>query len=575
MILANQIDSFDDYSKKIALNWLDDVYKNQSNPYKRAKALYYSSIIYIKQGDLKKAEVKIKRILSEKTLEAGQITDLATISLARIYGAQKNLKQSFETYKSIEKQSSFYKDSLYEQIFILQRMKKYFEASKIANQLLVEYPNDPLSRKVKNSISQLYMMSGQTDKALQSIETQKKYWADLQTWIGKKYTVKAIDAKKLFELNAKINETGIISLPAALKQYAEIFSKIADLKQRAKGNRDEVRNMILNLGRVGYHTYMPEVTGRSTQLKEAVKDLFQIGDQLVSAEIEVYKNKIPSSLKAALEVSFKRRTNLFVPENQFTAQRGSPSQLSRTLELNNRLVKLNERLADLSANLRFYNYINEATKENQGLETDLVADLQQRSREIENSILRGAEIVRSRSILNLQYSNPIRGVKRLMLAGLTQLHGDYTQLYRVRDEYKHVNEKYLAYEIEDIWKKFDYMAVALFDVLHHAENQFNRSILADVKDFERLDAYYAKVVNQLNESERKIQDQLNDNFMNDFADIDRQIVNQIAFQSKLGGDSNWYQFIGEEKKLNEIGAEYINEKGSVIRSSGYIGNEAQ
>ena len=575
MILAKQTDSFDDYSKEIALNWLDDVYKNQSHAYKRAKALYYSSIIYIKKGDLKKAEAKIKKILSEKNLEPGQMTDLAKISLARIYGAQNKLEQSYETYKSISKESSFYKDSLFEQIFILQRTKKYFEASQLASQLIKEYPSDPLSRQIKNTISQLYMVSGQTDKALQAIDEQKKYWTDLQAWFGQTYTAKAIDAEKVFKLNDKLNETGILVPPFSLKKHAEMFAKINDLKRRARDSRDEVRSMILNLGRVDFRTYMPEITGRGSQLKEAVKDLLHIGDELVSAETEVYRNKIPSFLKAALDVSIKRRANLFMPENQFTSERGNPLQVSRTLKANNRLVKLNERLADLSSILRFFVYRNQILEENRGVESDLLVDLRKRSREIENAILRGAEIVRSRSILNLQYSNPIRGVKRLLLAGLTQLHGDYTQLYRVRDEYKHINEKYIAYEIEDVWKKFDQMAVALFDVLQRAENEFNRSILSDVREFERLDAYYSKVIKELNENEQKLLAQLNDNFEYDFADIERQLVNQIAFQSKLGGDSNWYKFIGEEKKLNEIGAEYINEKGSVIRSSGYIDNEVQ
>lgn len=575
MILANQKIEIDDYSKNIALNWLNDVYKMQSQAYKRAKALYYSSIIYIKQGDLKNAEKKVNKILAEKKLEKGQITDLATISLARIYGAQKKLKKSFETYSSIGAESSFHKDALYEQIFILKRMKKYFEASKVSEQLIARYPDDPKTHDIKNTISQLYMVSGQTQKALTAIDNQKKYWLDLQDWVRKKYTAKAIDAEKVYQLNTKLNETGLLSIPVSLGRYASMFQKVDHLRRHASGSRDEVRSMILNLGRIGFHSYMPEIIGRSTQLRQAVKNLFEIGDQLVAAELEVYKKKIPKSLKAALEVSHKRRTDLFVTENRFKVDRGSPDQFAKTLDLNNRLVKLNERLVDMTANLRFYTYKNQVLGQNFGLESDLITDLQNRSRAIKNAILRGAEIVRSRSILNLRYSNPIRGVKRLLLEGMTQLHADYIQLYRVRDRYKHINEKYLAYEIEDVWKKFDHLAVVLFDVLHKVENDFNENILSNVNDFDQLDALYAKVIAELDGVERTLLNQLNENFETDFAEIDRQITNQIAYQSKLSGDSNWYNFIDEERKLKGIDTEYINEKGSVIRSSGYIGKEAQ
>jgi tetratricopeptide (TPR) repeat protein len=295
--------------QNMALNWLHSDTEDNSRPDVRARALNLKALIAMNAGKWTEAEAALERIVSLDNLKSSA-KDGARLSLARVNLRLKKPKTALNIYESFGKDSSVYRDALFEKTFVYIRQDQGSKARDSAIEYLAAYPEHPDSMQMRTIRSWLEIHSGDLNAAKGAIESTATHLLGIkkkvQELLYAKDDLKYNDVKNIITITR-----GLVTAPAELEDTLAMFEQMNDLHERL----DEVDGMVLNVlyafAKADLDRYRPELANRRQQIADLIEQYMKLAGKQVQMEQSRLEGRLTALDQQRMKTNDLARKQLF------------------------------------------------------------------------------------------------------------------------------------------------------------------------------------------------------------------------------------------------------------------------
>ncbi|MBF0440441.1 MAG: tetratricopeptide repeat protein [Oligoflexales bacterium] len=473
----------------IADRWLSTIVENNVPPRLKSKSYFYKGFIAIDKKNYKLAEEFLLKSYDIKDESAKDFMELSAITLARLNVQAKKPNTALKYYEEFKEDSIQYRDSLYERIYVYLDMGKTGQAKESAKEYLNKFPDSPDTYQIRTIIGYLTLRDGKLDEATRYIKEADSELEKTAHWLEENYAGRSSLSYDDIVNIKKVLNTQIASDPLVAKAENE-FKSLFDARSRLFDIRSQIRNTIYTIGRGNTAELGPGWENRSSQLRELALNVLDVGHRLISAEKELFKDKISESDKEELSFSENRRIRSLSGAIRAKRERGDWKTWTALAEMNILMGEKHYKLKKVQAELGTATYLAESSKSgDRGIQIAKIADLKKRSEKIEKGLNRAIEIIRSRQVKNLVAIGSYRILQDEIKTYASALYDEYLILDKYKDQYTGVVSKYLAEDIDNAWTKWKYVTKSLYDQAVTLDREVDSKVTLDLK---KLDAYIIK-----------------------------------------------------------------------------------
>jgi hypothetical protein len=487
---------------RLADNWLEKVRATKASERLWAEASFYTGLNAMKQGreqDAEKIWLDVAGVSDESLI---MIRDLAALNLGRLYAARKMPKNALQWYAKVRFPGLTTRLAAYEVTLLLAQNKQFPEAAQFAQSYISNYPNTTEAHELKEKLPLFLYQAGQLDIAETKMRERDKELKELKDWLEVTTRGKiAVNSSDLQDVDEHIEVFAIQS--PTIDRSRDLFQKLDNQARNLQEHRNELRSMMLTLGRVLDPDLRPRVVHHNKQLNLLIDEWAQLGERLVAGERELYGEKLSSAEKLSLERSQARRVKLQDISREWRRKHtGTWQDLSSTSlrlgELARRLEKhqavlsavaLKEHSTNHSKLLEYAQYAKDLSKQ--------IASLQARAHVL-------VEKHRRNMLAQQLKDSPYQLTRKRLLLNAQEFLDAEAIFSRRRDHFSHPMKKHAQEDYQQTWNGFRAIAGQALHYIQQQEKREKDWLDAQLKTFDRLNQELATLRGRELELERRL-----------------------------------------------------------------------
>ena len=536
------------YSKreKIADNWLSSLALDQNDPRIQAKALYYDSLIHLKNKRYGPAENALKKILELPTDSTQDYQANACLSLARIFVHLKKPKMALEYYEKIDENTEAHPEALFEMIFLTLNLDQADLARKYADEFLTKYPDRQEGPQVRSLLSYMAIRADNTEDAKSNISATETQLGAMEELLATHYSAKPRLSHT--DVKAIMQSTGpLLHHPSLVPRSELFFTRTERLNEKLNDVRADMRHTVFTLGRLDLATMKPDWLSRKKQLEAFANESLGVGHRLIALEKSFYADQISAKDKVELDASEKRRDTLLGSIMEAKRSRGIWQRWVLLAQYNLSLASRYQRVRNLEASLASLGVSSGMDAEKRG-HSKAIGHLTERAGRIEKGLLRAMEIVRARQTLALMDRSFHKELRSLIRDYASALYDENLVLEKYRDGIPGIAQKYFTSDINLAWDTWQNVVKNVYDQCEGLGKEMQNTIEIRLKSLDMMVNRYNDINQKIEEVEMAAEENLGKNLGDLLAHYRTQIDNQHAKHRKWLADLDWLAYQKETLK---------------------------
>ncbi len=487
---------------RLATSWLDKVKATKVSQRLWAEAGYYAGLNFMQQGDVQAAEKAWLELAAIGDDSLIMVRDLAALNLGRLYAARKMPKNALQWYSKVKSPGISSRMASYEVSLLLAQTSQYPQASQFAQSYISNYPKTKEAFSLQEKLPLFLYQSGHLDLAETQLKARDKELTELKEWL--EVTTRgrlAMNASDLLDVDQHLAKYAISS--PIIDRSLTLFQRLEKQLKVQQEQRNELRSMMLTLGRVLDPELRPRIASTNRQLNQLIDQWSSVGERLVAGEKELYGNQLSAAEQLSLDRSSLRRKKLQDLSSEF--QRRSTKtwqELSQTsLSLGELARRLERHQAELSAiMLKGQSSNHQKILEQSALAKDYaqqIAALQARA----NSLV---EQHRKRMLSQQLTDSPYQVTRKRLLLYAQEFLEAEAIFAKQRDSFNHPMKKHAQEDYQQTWNGWRSIAGQTLSFIYAKENQEKAWLNAQIKTFDRLNQKSTELHGRQLELERRL-----------------------------------------------------------------------
>jgi hypothetical protein len=547
--LLAAISAIHNHNYRLADSWLEKVRATKASERLWAEASFYAGMSAMQQGQEQKAEKLWLELAGAEGESLVMIRDLATLNLGRLYAARKMPKNAVQWYAKVKFPGLTTRLAAYEVTLLLAQNQQWTQASQFAQSYISNYPNTQEAYDLKEKLPLFLSQAGHLDLAENQMRDRDRDLTELKDWLEATTRGRlSMTGSDLKDVDEHI-EVYAISSPT-IDRSRELFQKLDYQAQILQEHRNELRSMMLTLGRVLDPDLRPRVVNQNRQLNLLLDEWAQVGERLIAGERELYGDQLAASELVTLDRSKARRQKLKDITQEW---RRKPSttwhDISRT---SLRLGELAKRLESHQAVLAPILLKGESSNHSKLLE------YAQYSKDLRNQIsslqARAHVLVEKhrRTMLAQQLKDsPYQLTRKRLLLNAQEFLDAEAIFSRRRDQFNHPMKKHAQEDYQLTWNGFRALAGQVLNYIHQQEKKEKDWLDAQLKTFDRLNQKLSELRGRELELERRLGTLSGQAWPSVMDHLSFHINEQQARAKKWMADLQWQRSLNQAQKRAE------------------------
>ncbi|MCX6128581.1 MAG: hypothetical protein NTX25_05875 [Proteobacteria bacterium] len=487
---------------RLASSWLEAAQATQTSPRINAEASFYLGLNALAQNDELKAE-KIWLELAKDTDETLiMVRDLAALNLGRIYAARKMPKLGLKWYAEVRAAGVISRMANYESALLAAQSEQFVEACRLAKNYIQSYPKTPEAYDLQEKLPLFLYQAGQLDLAEQDLRSRDQNLVELKSWLEK--TTRGHLAINSQDLNLVEERTKPYAINSpVMKKSQDLFERLHKLDRLQQEHRNELRSMMLTLGRSVDPHLRPRALANSRQIKTFIEDWVNLGERLVSGERNIYKKYLSPAEQLSLDRSLARRQKIQNIDNEFQksnwlAWQELSSASVRMGELAQTLQKKNSQLAAIILNVHNSQSAESSAFSRQGKEFQKqVADLQNRSDTL-------IENLRQKMLAQTAKDSVYLSARKSLLLNAQEFMEAEAIFEAQRKNYDHPLKRHNQEDFELVWTGWKAIAGQMLSQIKEFDHKDKLWIESQIEKFNQLNKKTGDIKIRQLELERRL-----------------------------------------------------------------------
>jgi hypothetical protein len=521
-----------------AAEWLGDAARRSPTPRVEAAALYYRALMALKLGDLKTAETTLDKIFLIDGDITTEVRDLARLAQARLAVRQRKASTALKTYAQVKASSPFFRDALFESIYVDVSLDQMTEARNKAILWLSRYGDTPQAVHVRTLQIWLDLRSNLLNSARQQISTADTRMNELLEWLKSHYEGKErLTRDEVNELLTISRET-IIPSPMIV-EGSRLFGALAAEQRRLSDLGGEVRDARYTLGSIGIERLRPEWVRRTESLARQAQDTLEIGHRLIAVERRLYAERLSPAAKQRFEAAETRRLAMLSRMAEARRQMAAWPVWAAHFSVSDKLAKGQRELLRLEAELAAARLTATASPAN-GREPKL-ASLESQTQGLRERLTSSLEKQRAERVRDYALQSPHQSLKSLFTDYALSLTDESDDLANLRENAPEGAERFLADDYTTAWASWRTTVGEIFAAL----NTLDKEIKDDLNDIlARTDKHHAEgatLLARLTATSARLESLMAQSFKVVLAHYENEIEKRRARQQKWLADIDWLE----------------------------------
>ena len=526
--------------EKIADGWLANLAVDEGDPRIQAKALYYGSLIQLKNKRYEDAQKTLEKILALPAESTQDYRANAYLSLARIAVHLKKPNMALELYGKIDQSSEAYPEGLYEMVFLTLNQDQSDLARKYAGEFLTKYPDRQESAQIRSLLSYMAIKSDNTEDAKSNIASTETSLSKMEEQLYGQYMAK----QKLSHSDVKqmMSATGaLLHHPSLVPRSELFFTRVDRLVEKLDDVRADMRNTIFTLGRLDLASIKPDWLNRKKQLEDFANEALGVGHRMVALEKNFYDEQISAKDKIELAASEKRRIALMGSIMDTKRKRGIWQRWVILAQYNLSLAARYQKIRQVQGTLAGLALQSKASPQKRALSAN-IDHLKERAGRIEKGLLRAMEIVRARQSLALMDRSFHKELRSLIRDYASALYDEDLVLEKYRDAIPGIAQKYFTNDVHLAWETWQNVVKNIYDQCESLGKEMQSTLEVRLKTLDGLVSAYDEISLRIDEVVMSAENNLGKNLGYLIAHYRTQIDNQHAKNRKWLADIEWLEY---------------------------------
>ncbi len=532
----------------IASEWFERSAAMSADPNLTARSRYFHALLLLGQRNFQAAKKILLENVSKNSGPSKEFAEYSLLALARINMTTKNTSEALSYYRQISEESSLYKDALFESIYAYVELKDGSRARSGAEKFLKIFPSDNRVFQLKSLMSYFYLKDGKWDLAKSSMNDADEQLSRYRQWIDQTYAKSSEISQRDIDNLFKLSNGQILHSPDAVLGH-KLYSKLAELSRRISDSRANLRNLIYTLGRTNLKQFKPSWINRSKQYEHLSEKALVVGHRLIFSMQNAIKDSLSDLEKNSLEISRKRRFDLFSAPSKMKRRKEIWANWSNALDLTKDIAQKQDRLRRLHAERSAAQLFFSNSESIDDVKRAKLKSVERSISKLEEYLARSLEVIRTSKVMEIVKQSPHRAAKTLHARYANLLNEEYLIIDRFMQD-KRDSPVFVTYmSFAKAWKRWEYVNRKLYENIVAFDGYAKKHLKTNIDRIQSLisrhDALHARqqiLLSKLGEAMREgIKPMVQ--FYHD--KLDQQMANTQKWQADL----EWLQY--EKVSLNK------------------------
>jgi hypothetical protein len=549
---------------RLADSWLEKVRATKASDRLWAESSFYMGLSAMQQGkeqDAEKIWIDVAGISDDSLI---MIRDLAALNLGRLYAARKMPKNAIQWYSKVKFPGLTTRLAAYEVTLLLAQNQQYAEASQFAQSYISKYPNAQEAQELKEKLPLLLYQAGHLDLAETKMRDRDRALTELKEWLEATTRGRlSITGSDLKDVDDHIEAYAIQS--PTIDRSRQLFQKLDYQAQILQEHRNELRSMMLTLGRVLDPDLRPRVLNHNRQLNLLIDEWALLGERLVAGERDLYQNQLSASEAVSLDRSQARRQKLKDISKEWRRKNTTTWQDLSSTSL--RLGELARRLENHQAALAPILLKGESTNHAKLLEYAAAAkDLRNQIGSLQARAHVLVEKHRRTTLAQQLNDSPYQLTRKRLLLSAQEFLDAEAIFSRRRDQFNHPMKKHAQEDYQQTWNGFRAVAGQVLNYIHQQEKLEKDWLDAQLKTFDRLNQKLSELRGRELELERRLGALTGQAWPSVMDHLSFHINEQQARAKKWMADLQWQRSMNQAQKRAEQNREQERKEADLQES---------
>lgn len=534
---------------QLASSWLEKVGNTKGSERLWAEAEFYRGLNAMQQGkdqDAEKIWLDVART-GDNTLM--MIRDLAALNLGRLYASRKMPRNAIQWYARVKAPGASSRMAAYEVTLLLAQNGQYTEAGQFAQSYISNYPDTREAWLLKEKLPLFLYQAGHLDLAETQMRDRDKALVELKEWL--EVTTRgrlAMNASDLKDVDEHVQAYAISS--PLIDRSRSLFQKLEVEARILQEHRNELRSIMLTLGRVLDPDLRPRIINNNKQLNILIDQWAVLGERLIAGERDLYKDQLSSAEHLSLERSQARRVKLQDISKEWRRKPTSAWQdLSQT---SLRFGELARRLGQFQAALAPIMLRGQTSTHSKLQEYGIVAkDINNQLGSIQARMHLILEQHRRNMLAQQLQDSPYQLTRKRLLLNAQEFLDGEAIFSRRRDGFNHPMKKHAQEDYQQTWNGFRILAGQVLNYLHQQEGLEKSWLESQLRTFDRLNQKLSELRGRELELERRLGTLSGQAWPSVMDHLSYHINEQQARAKKWLADLQWQRSMNQSQKRAE------------------------
>ncbi|MDQ3235222.1 MAG: hypothetical protein M3Q07_25720, partial [Pseudobdellovibrionaceae bacterium] len=422
-------------------------------------------------------------------------------------------------------------------------------ASQFAQSYISNYPNTKEAFELKEKLPLFLYQAGHLDLAEGKMRDRDRALTELKDWLEATTRGRlSMTGPDLQDVDEHI-EVFAMSSPT-VDRSRNLFQKLEIQARLLQEHRNELRSMMLTLGRVLDPDLRPRVVNQNRQLNQLIDEWSRLGERLVAGERDLYGNQLTASEQVTLDRSQARRLKL---QDITKEWRRKPTSIwqelsSTSLRLGELARRLERHQASLSPILLKGHTSNHAKLQEYGITardlTNQIGSLQARTHA-------AVEIHRKNMLSQQLQDSPYQLTRKRLLLNAQEFLDAEAIFSRRRDQFNHPMKKHAQEDYQQTWNGFRVAAGQVLTYIHQQEKLEKAWLDSQIRTFDRLNQKLSELRGRELELERRLGGLTGQAWPTVMDHLSFHINEQQARAKKWMADLQWQRSMNQAQKRAE------------------------
>jgi hypothetical protein len=549
---------------RLADSWLEKVRATKASDRLWVEASFYAGLSAMQQGKEQDAEKIWLEVAGTTDESLGMVRDLAALNLGRLYAARKMPKNAIQWYAKVRFPGLTTRLAAFEVSLLLAQNQQWSEASQFAQSYISKYPDTQEAHELKEKLPLFLYQAGHLDLAESQMRDRDRALTELKDWLESTTRGRlAMSGPDLQDVDEHIEVHAIRS--PTIDRSRELFQKLDHQAQILQEHRNELRSMMLTLGRVLDPDLRPRVVHHNRQLNLLIDEWAQLGERLIAGERELYGNQLAASEGVSLDRSQARRLKLKDISQEWRRKHTTTWQDMSSTSL--RLGELARRLERHQAALAPILLKGESSNHAKLLEyAQLAKDLRNQTASHQGRAHVLLEKHRRTMLAQQLKDSPYQLTRKRLLLNAQEFLDAEAIFSRRRDQFNHPMKKHAQEDYQQTWNGFRAVAGQALNYIHQQEKLEKDWLDAQLKTFDRLNQKLSELRGRELELERRLGTLTGQAWPSVMDHLSFHINEQQSRAKKWMADLQWQRSMNQAQKRAEQNREQERKEADLQES---------